>query len=188
MKGIMITNYSKYRVTSEGDVYSYAQLQPKKLTPRIVSQSEKGYVQVSLYNDECKRHPKTGQKLPDQIYVHHLVWEAFNGEFDKKIYEIDHIDDNPRNNKLSNLQILTRRNNMRKYNKKKHGSLPTERVDYVKELFNDGMSITEIANKLECSYTTIYRIIKNKRQIYKTINGVRKYTLIDYNWKQDKNI
>ena len=46
-------------------------------------------------------------------YAHVLVWEAFKGEIPEG-YEVDHIDDNKQNNQLSNLQLLTRKQNMAK--------------------------------------------------------------------------
>ena len=46
-------------------------------------------------------------------YAHVLVWEAFNGAIPEG-YEVDHIDDNKQNNQLSNLQLLTRKQNMAK--------------------------------------------------------------------------
>lgn len=47
--------------------------------------------------------------------VHRIVWESFNGEIPKG-YEIDHIDGNPHNNSLNNLQLTTHKNNCKKAN------------------------------------------------------------------------
>lgn len=59
-----------------------------------------GYLQVTL-NKDSKRKSK---------YVHVLVMEAFKGE--KPIgYEVNHIDENKENNKLSNLEYLTCKEN-----------------------------------------------------------------------------
>lgn len=49
-------------------------------------------------------------------YAHVLVWEAFNGIIPEGL-EVDHIDCDKQSNKLSNLQLLTRRDNMRKCHK-----------------------------------------------------------------------
>ena len=62
-----------------------------------------GYLQVKT-SMEGELHRK---------YAHVLVWEAFNGPIPDG-YEIDHIDDNKQNNQLSNLQLLTRKQNMAK--------------------------------------------------------------------------
>ena len=45
--------------------------------------------------------------------VHRAVWEAFNGSI-KEGYEIDHIDGNPENNALNNLQMITHKENIQK--------------------------------------------------------------------------
>ena len=107
-----IKDYFKYTITENGDVYSMKWTKPRKLKPQRASQSKKGYVQVRLFNEDYKKG-----RLQ---YIHRLVWESFRGDIPKD-KEIDHIDGNPRNNKLSNLQILTRRGNTRKYNKEAHG-------------------------------------------------------------------
>lgn len=45
-------------------------------------------------------------------YVHQMVYEAFNGIYDKEIYEINHKDGNKQNNNLSNLELVTPLENM----------------------------------------------------------------------------
>ena len=44
--------------------------------------------------------------------IHRLVWETFNGEIPEGL-EIDHMDNNRKNNALSNLQLVTRTENNR---------------------------------------------------------------------------
>lgn len=50
-------------------------------------------------------------------FVHRVVWECFNGEIPKE-YEINHIDSNPANNALSNLELVTHKQNCIKANHK----------------------------------------------------------------------
>lgn len=45
--------------------------------------------------------------------VHRVVWEAFNGPIPEG-YDIDHIDGNPHNNALNNLQAITHKENIQK--------------------------------------------------------------------------
>lgn len=45
------------------------------------------------------------------VYVHRLVYEAFNGEIPDGL-EIDHIDRNKHNNNPDNLRLVTRSENM----------------------------------------------------------------------------
>ena len=50
-----------------------------------------------------------------KILIHRGVWEAFNGEIPEGM-DVDHIDNNPANNALSNLQVLSRKDNLKKRN------------------------------------------------------------------------
>ena len=43
--------------------------------------------------------------------IHRLVWEAFNGPIPEG-FEVNHIDENPKNNRLDNLNLLTHKENM----------------------------------------------------------------------------
>lgn len=47
--------------------------------------------------------------------IHRAVWEAFNGIIPKG-YDIDHVDGNPRNNALNNLELVTHKENIRRRN------------------------------------------------------------------------
>lgn len=80
----------------------------------------KGYRKIDLY--------KSGKRK--SFYVHRVVWEAFNGEIPEG-YEVDHKNDCRDINRLSNLQLLTRKSNMKKmfdrnpnivYNLKQYGN------------------------------------------------------------------
>lgn len=51
----------------------------------------------------------TGDKLE---YVHRLVYRLFRGEIPKDM-EINHIDGNKQNNKIDNLELVTRQENLR---------------------------------------------------------------------------
>ena len=58
---------------------------------------------VNLYKDgKIKR-----------FYVHRLVYQAFNGVIPEG-YQIDHINNDPEDNRLENLQLLTRSENCKK--------------------------------------------------------------------------
>lgn len=45
--------------------------------------------------------------------VHRLIWEAFNGPIPKG-YDIDHLDGNPANNCLDNLEMVTHQENIKR--------------------------------------------------------------------------
>lgn len=61
-----------------------------------------GYRQLQVTLNNGSRKSKT---------VHKLVWEAFNGAVPKG-FEISHIDDTKDNNCLSNLCLMTRKENL----------------------------------------------------------------------------
>lgn len=67
------------------------------------SDNGSGYLIVRLYRDNVKK----------RYYIHRLVYESFNGHIENNM-EVDHIDNNKSNNSLSNLQLLTRKENMLK--------------------------------------------------------------------------
>jgi len=49
------------------------------------------------------------------IILHRAIWECFKGEIPVN-YEVDHIDNNPKNNKLTNLQCITIQDNRKRRN------------------------------------------------------------------------
>ena len=55
---------------------------------------------------------KNSQSVYKCYRVHRFVWECFNGIPDGKV--IDHIDNNPTNNRLTNLQLFTPSENNKK--------------------------------------------------------------------------
>lgn len=69
----------------------------KKYAGRLAGTLNKGYFQV---------------KMPDKVHhAHRIIWLIITGEWPK--HEIDHIDGNRSNNKLSNLREATRTQNCR---------------------------------------------------------------------------
>jgi hypothetical protein len=111
-----IKDYPNYRVTPEGEVWSYAQNKPKKLKPQKTTQSGK-YLQVRLYGEDA-RITKEGRRLGKLHYIHRLMWETFVGEIAEGL-TIDHIDGDPSNNRIDNLQLITQSENSIKGNRKR---------------------------------------------------------------------
>lgn len=93
-KWLTIRNHPDYEVNNLGDVRN-------KKTNRILKPQlnrTDGYYRVAL-NGKC-------------YYVHRLVADAFfDGDHDK--IDVNHIDGNRLNNKLSNLEWCTRKENIR---------------------------------------------------------------------------
>lgn len=55
----------------------------------------------------------------EKVYVHKIVWELYYGTVPEG-FEVDHIDGNPSNNLIENLQIKTHAENMCNTKKRKH--------------------------------------------------------------------
>lgn len=89
-------NFSDYEINpSEGTVFS-------KKSNRFVGHKLKGgYIQVSLMGDNGKVY---------NYLIHRLIWESVNGTIPNGM-EIDHIDTNPSNNRISNLICVTHKEN-----------------------------------------------------------------------------
>ena len=66
-----------------------------------LKKNREGYLAVGL--SKCSK-----QKI---LLVHRLVWEAFNGNIQEG-YQVNHIDENKTNNILSNLNIMTAKENV----------------------------------------------------------------------------
>ena len=81
-----------YEVSSDGQVRKKTFSGIKILTPYI-----KTYPTIYIAN---------GSKKGKIYLIHRLMWEAFNGPIPEG-YQIDHIDRDKQNNKLSNLRLAT---------------------------------------------------------------------------------
>lgn len=88
---------SPYYITKDGEVINVS----KKIKIRL--EKSGNYLRFSGHYNLNGKH----------FLVHRAVWEAFNGEIPEG-YDIDHIDGNPHNNKLENLQAITRAENIKK--------------------------------------------------------------------------
>ena len=90
-----IKGFSDYEASSEGEIRNKHTLQIIK--PHSL---RNGYISIKLYKDH----------KPYARMVHRLVAAAFLGESD---LEVNHIDGNKTNNKVSNLEYLSRSDNLR---------------------------------------------------------------------------
>ena len=102
-----IPNYEgMYQVSNLGRVKSLKR--SKEVVLKLMDDT-KGYLCLSLYKDGVKRTRK----------VHRLVAEAFLGHKPNGMeLVVDHIDHNTKNNKVSNLRIVTQRQNSSHLKKK----------------------------------------------------------------------
>ena len=147
-----IPNYEDYEITNTGTVYSYKgpEKKQRELKHQKATQSKKKYHQVRLWNNGVGK----------LYYVHRLVWETFVGEIPKN-QQIDHIDGDTSNNNLSNLQLLTRRQNTKKYHRTRTDHWRLHREEMVKDYQELG-SYGKVAKKWGCSSSTAWYVVTNK--------------------------
>ena len=178
----------QYTITKQGDVFSHKYRKTRKLKPQKATQSKKGYYQVRLFAGQ-------GDTMGKLYYVHRLVYEMFKGDIPEN-KQIDHIDGDTSNNSVDNLQLLTPRKNMDKYNRKKHGVNLRERRDYFIKLYQELGTYEKVSEATGLSYQRIYRVVKDiihykdfKTGTFKTrrlSNVDDKYTDVDLRCKNGK--
>ena len=88
----------RYRVDAVGNVYSV--VSGKFLSGFL---NHKGYRKVELWNEAGEKKHK---------FVHRILWETYNGNVPVG-FQIDHIDRDKLNNNLSNLRVVTPKENVR---------------------------------------------------------------------------
>lgn len=91
-------DYSKYEIYSDGRIWSYKS--NKFLKPQI---TKYGYQQVMLYDNEGKRK---------WYSVHRIVWEAVTGSQIPEGYEINHISEVKTENMITNLELVSHKDNV----------------------------------------------------------------------------
>jgi uncharacterized CHY-type Zn-finger protein len=70
--------------------------------------------------------------------MHRDVWEFYNGEIPKG-YHIHHIDGNPSNNEISNLQLIEASEHLRMEGKRRHQENP----EWSKEFYTKGIELAK---------------------------------------------
>lgn len=139
----------------------------------IKQRLQSNYYTVGLY--------KNG--MVKRVLVHRVVWETFNGAIPKGM-EINHIDENTSNNALSNLSLLTHKENMN-WGTRTNRSIENRvgktarkvvlQYDLNGNLIKEWESLRDIEKECGYFHTNICRCCKHQR---KTSNG--------YIWKYAK--
>ena len=141
-----MAGYEKtHQISEDGEVWSN-----KHGRTIITGLSNSGYAYLSDYFT--------------QRYVHRLMWESFIGPV-PKCYEIDHIDGDKLNNNISNLRVLTHKQNIRASIRlgkfpmgERHykATVPDEKVKLIRELHSLGDHTTkQIAEATQIKESTI---------------------------------
>lgn len=98
MKGIKLKNFSNYWIFPElGMIWSLYS------NRWIGSKMSNGYWKLTMTNDDG---------VQCDFLIHRLIWEAVNGAIPEGM-EINHLDENPSNNVISNLSCVSHLENVR---------------------------------------------------------------------------
>ena len=148
--------YTKYAASKDGSIIN---IKSKRI---IKTANCNGYLYFNLCDANLSK--------PKFYYQHRFVYEVFNGPIEK-LMEIDHRNGVKNDNKISNLQLLTHKQNVQKSNNKPIISISLKtgekiRFDSIKkasiELDIDSSSISKICCKINntskskkdgCKYT-----------------------------------
>lgn len=146
---VSVENYSGYGITSCGKVWSYK-------TNKFISQryDKYGYLRVTIMNDDKKM--KT-------LLVHKLVALAYIPNPDGK-ETVNHKDENKENNCVSNLEWMTRRENL---NYGTRGERQSEKISKPVRCIETGIIYknARVASKeIGIDATNIYNCVNGKRK------------------------
>ena len=139
-----------YSVSTDGQVYTYKY--KKVLKPR----SKKGYLNVSLSKNKKRKEFK----------IHRLVAMSFIPNPENK-EQVNHIDGDKSNNKVTNLEWVTQSENItHSYSlglhstTKKPYKMTNDKISLLKSMLKENKTLKEIAETLEVSVSTIDRHVK----------------------------
>lgn len=145
-----VKGYSNYEVSSEGDIRNKETKQ--LITPHI---NKTGYYSLKLYQDH----------KPYTKMVHRLVAVTFMGESD---LEVNHIDGNKTNNRVSNLEYVSHSENIKHAYKLGLITIhtPKQQGKRVRCLTNGKVyeSIHDASNKLAIDRHEIRKVCNGKRK------------------------
>ena len=146
-----------YQVSRAGQVYS---LKRHRLLAQV--EGERGYLTVNLY--------RNGR--PEHCLVHRLVAAAFLGPIPPG-YQVNHVDADKSNNRLTNLEIVTPEENrahaarcglLRDFKGEANirAKLTEGKVRDIRRLREEGMRVQEIAWRFQVSERVVRLICRRK--------------------------
>lgn len=96
----VIAEYPNYAVSDQGRVKSLNYHNEGREQILKLKKTNDGYLQVQLYKDGKRKYK----------YLHRLVYETWKGEIPENM-QVNHIDEDKSNNRLSNLNLMTPKEN-----------------------------------------------------------------------------
>jgi hypothetical protein len=144
-----------YFIDKNGDVFSFKNNIERKLKPGI---TKNGYALVTMSH--------SGKTKSE--YVHRLLAEVYLDNY-SPILDVNHIDGNKSNNRIENIEILNRSENLkhavriglvtkRSYLDKRNTRSKMDDCSMLAVLTFKNLSNRELAKKLNCSHHTIKRL------------------------------
>jgi len=103
---------NRYSISIESEVFDHKN--QRFIKPHFSGVLRRNYPQVTLYKKELNKTTKHTKRVHSLMAITYLGFE-YNG---KRDFVVDHIDNNPLNNHLSNLQIVSMKVNNNKDRKK----------------------------------------------------------------------
>ena len=158
------TKYDGYYVTKSGKVITTKVkggqgriniFQPREHCYKV---DKDGYLEVCLSFIENNRH------IRKYYRVQRLVYETLMGDIPQEL-TIDHIDANPQNNSIENLQILTRENNTRKALKNKKSPKRFMYQLYKNNIYVGTFDRKELGKNIGLKGKDFYQDTNNKKQL-----------------------
>lgn len=145
-----------YKVSNYGNVYSIRS--HKVLAPRTCGQSS--HVKVHLCNHGMNR----------EALIHRLVAAAFlELDFDDKTQVVNHLDQNPRNNRVDNLEITTSRDNSL-YSQRRHPQ--REKTAIIVRYFDKDMNLLSSFDCMRTAAQAKHMTTANLSRIYKKYGDI----------------
>lgn len=158
------TKYDGYYVTRSGKVITIkikggqGSLDYDNPREHCYKVDKDGYLEV------CLSFVKYGKHKRKYIRVHRLVYETIVGVIPEEM-TIDHIDSNPSNNNICNLQVMPRDENTRKALKNKKSPKKFLYNLYQNNLFLGTYDRKELENLIGLKYKDFYKDTYNKKQL-----------------------
>ena len=148
--------FTKYAASKDGNIINIK-------TKRIIKMINcNGYLYFNLCDPNLSK--------PKFYYQHRFVYEVFKGEI-PRFFEVDHINNLKNDNRIKNLQILTKKENIKKSNNK---PIFSTNIKTGEERRFD--SITKASNELNIYISSISSICRKKTKTTKSKKDGCKYT------------